>query len=188
MKNNYWLWLIALLVVNSGWYFVSQQSAMQEINRPGADFSDSRDAELSSIFGNDVDYEIEHCFNSVNGSVQNVSLNIKQDSKTLYTWEGTTEDGCIIYSSTASEGEITVNTLIEEGVETTTSITTWPMKSGFVIGALLFSIGTVTVAFGESVVRFLINKRKISTPETVVKTKQPTTSDNQIWQEPIRPN
>ena len=39
MKNNYWLWLVALILVNTGWYFVSQQSATQEINRPGADFS-----------------------------------------------------------------------------------------------------------------------------------------------------
>ena len=60
MKNNYWLWLVALILVNTGWYVVSQQSATQEINRPGADFSQSRDAELSSIIGNEIDYEIEN--------------------------------------------------------------------------------------------------------------------------------
>ena len=42
MNKNYWLWLIALLVVNTGWYFVSEQSATQEINRPGADFEENR--------------------------------------------------------------------------------------------------------------------------------------------------
>ena len=60
MKNNYLLWLIALLVVNTGWYFVSQQSATQEINRPGADFEEIREADLSSIVGTEIDYEIEH--------------------------------------------------------------------------------------------------------------------------------
>ena len=54
MKNSYWLWIIALIVVNAGWYVVSQQGAAQEINRPGADFSDSRDAELSSLVGSEV--------------------------------------------------------------------------------------------------------------------------------------
>ena len=69
MKKSYWLWVIALLVVNTGWYFVSEQSATQEINRPGADFEENREAELSSIVGSEIEYEIEHCFESLNGRV-----------------------------------------------------------------------------------------------------------------------
>ena len=85
MKNNYWLWAVALLLVNTGWYFVSQQNASQEINRPGAEFSESRDAELSVVYGSELDYEIVHCFESINGVVYNVSINIQQGSKTLYS-------------------------------------------------------------------------------------------------------
>ena len=59
MKINYVLWLAAMLVVNSGWYVVSQQSASQEINRPGAEFSESRDAKLSSIMGEESAYQRE---------------------------------------------------------------------------------------------------------------------------------
>ena len=190
MKNNYWLWLVALILVNTGWYVVSQQSATQEINRPGADFSQSRDAELSSIIGDEIDYEIEHCFDSINGRVYNVSINIQQGSKTLYSWEGDTDDGCITYSSSAEEGDITVNTQIEEGVEVTTKLTTWPMKGSFILGLIVFSLGTVAVAFGETFVRHFIKKKMdeaISSIE-LKETRDTATATDGIWQDPIRPN
>ena len=189
MKNNYWLWLVALILVNTGWYFVSQQSATQEINRPGADFSESREAELSAIMGDEIDYEIEHCFESINGKVYNVSINIQQGSETLYSWEGDTDDGCITFSSSAEEGDITVNTQIEEGVETTTKLTTWPMKSSFFFGLVFFTLGTIVVAFGETFARQLI-KNRMKESETVESKETPKSmaSNDGIWQDPIRPN
>lgn len=189
MKNNYLLWLVALALVNTGWYFVSQQSALQEINRPGADFSESREGELSVMFGDELDYKIEHCFESINGGVYNVSINVQRGSQTLYTWEGDTNDGCITYTGSAQEGDIVVNTQIEEGVEATTTITTWPMKSAFLIGAVLFSVGTVIIAFGETFVRYLIKKRT-SGDTTVLEnqTSQYQSGGGGIWQDPLRPN
>ena len=83
MKKNHVLWFIALLVVNTGWYFVSQQSASQEINRPGADFSPEREAKIGSILGSSVDYELEHCFASINGGVHEVSIQVESDSTVL---------------------------------------------------------------------------------------------------------
>jgi len=187
MKNNYWLWLIALVLVNTGWYVVSQQSASQEINRPGADFSDSREAELSVMVGDELDYEIEHCFESINGGVYNVSINVQQGSNTLYTWEGDTDDGCVTFSSSADEGDIVVNTQIEEGVEVTTTLTTWPMKSAFVVGVVLFSLGTVAIAFGEKFVRFLIDRSQKEESESI-ENQTHLSASNDIWQDPIRPN
>ena len=52
---------------------------------------------------------------------------------------GRTDEGCITYSSTAGEGEIVVTTVVDEGVETTTTLTTWPMKGAFVTGLIVFS-------------------------------------------------
>jgi hypothetical protein len=57
MKKNHTLWIIALIVVNSGWYIVTQQNASQEINRPGADFSEEREAEITAFVGDNSDYE-----------------------------------------------------------------------------------------------------------------------------------
>jgi len=186
--NNRWLWLIALIVVNSGWYIVSQQSATQEINRQGAEFSELREAELSSLLGGEVDYEIEHCFESINGGVYNASISVQQGSKTLYSWSGTTDEGCITFSSSAEEGEIIVVTQIEEGTQATASVTTWPIRDAFVIGVVLFSIATFIVAFGESFVRMLIKKKldEVSLDATnQVQQDQP--ESNGIWQEPLRP-
>ena len=188
-KKNLWLWLAALIVVNSGWYFVSQQSATQEINRPGADFSESREAKLSNLMGDEIDYEIEHCFKSINGGVYNVSISIEQNSKTLYNWSGTTDDECVTYSSSAEEGEIVVLTQIEEGVQATTTVTTWPLQDAFILGTILFTIGTVIVAFGETFVRVLIKKKMEETSLDVTsQVQQPRIETDSIWQEPLRPN
>ena len=187
MKNNYLLWLIALLVVNTGWYFVSQQSATQEINRPGADFEEIREADLSSIVGSEIDYEIEHCFESSNGRILSVNISIEQGADTLYSWSGTTEDGCVVYSSTADEGDITIVTQVEEGVKTKTMLKTWPLKSAFVGGALVFSIATVGLAFGETFVRFLIKRHMDKSTISVQETVPNNTAQLGIWQDPIRP-
>tara|TARA_B000000441_G_C21562734_1_gene243923 strand:- start:42 stop:608 length:567 start_codon:yes stop_codon:yes gene_type:complete len=188
MKNSYYLWIIALIVVNTGWYAVSQQGAVQEINRPGADFSESREGELSTLIGSEVDFEIEHCFESINGGVYNATITVESESETLYSWEGTTDEGCITYSSTSGEGEIIVVTIIEEGVETTTTLTTWPMKSAFIIGLILFSLCTVAVAFGETFVRALVKKKMDQEPTSNSVKTDTFPESNGIWQDPVRPN
>ena len=190
MKNNYILWTIALVLVNSGWYIVSQQSASQEINRPGADFSGNRDAELTSIVGDQSRFELEFCFDSNNGQVYDVSIEIKQGAESIYFWNGTTNDDCITHSDTVDEGEITVITLADESVDVTTTIFTWPMEEALVLGIILFSIGTIAAAYGERIVRKIIvkrmNKTESSLPvESIDDSGQQTSG---IWQEPVRPN
>ncbi|MBT4982518.1 MAG: hypothetical protein HOM47_06265 [Euryarchaeota archaeon] len=193
MKKNHILWLIALFIVNSGWYFVSQQSASQEINRSGADFSGEREAKIGTIIGTSVDYELEHCFDSVNGGVYEASIKVEFESVVVYSWNGTTDDGCITFSSTSEEGTLLITTELEEGGETTTTLYTWPLKSAIIPGAVLFSIGTLIVAYGETSVRTLLRKRfgnieadgkaiagELKPNETEVQTSP-------IWQEPKRP-
>jgi hypothetical protein len=188
MKINYVLWLAAMLVVNSGWYVVSQQSASQEINRPGAEFSESRDAKLSSIIGEESAYQLEYCFDSINGGVHNVSIEIRQNSETLYSWNGTTDGDCMNHSSTTAEGEIVVITSVDDGVDVTTNLYTWPMKNALFPGMVIFSIATLLVAYGESVIRGVIKERmKKPTSASKVKPSEPSMQDAGIWQEPVRP-
>ena len=189
MKNNFIMWAIALVLVNSGWYFVSQQSASQEINRPGADFSEKRDAELTSIIGDQSRFELEFCFKSNNGEVYDVSIEIIKDKESIYIWNGTTDDGCITHSDTVEEGEITVVTLADESVDVTANLISWPMENALVPGVILFSIGTVAVAYGERIVRKIIVKRLDNAAAKLPKElhSDPTVETSGIWQEPIRP-
>ena len=92
------------------------------------------------------------------------------------------------FSSSASEGEITVVTDVEEGVETKTMITTWPLKGAFVIGIVFFSLGTIAVAFSETFVRYLIKQRMEKADAEQQKTTPNTPDLSGIWQDPIRPN
>ena len=188
MKSSYYLWIIALIVVNTGWYIVSQQGATQEINRPGADFSESREGELSALIGSEVDYEIEHCFESINGEVHNASITVESESEVLYSWEGDTDEGCITYSSTAGEGDFVVITIVDEGVEATTTLTTWPMKNAFVMGLIVFSLCTVAIAFGETFVRAFVKKKIEQNHSSVTPQIESFSQSNGIWQDPVRPN
>jgi hypothetical protein len=188
MKKNHMLWIIALIIVNSGWYVVTQQSASQEINRPGADFSGERDAEITALVGSNSDYELVHCFESINGGIYTASIRIEMDSEILYSWSGDTSDDCVTFSSSSDEGTITIITEIEEGVESTTTFNTWPLESALIPGILVFSLGTLLLAYGETIVRSLIRKKleKIDNMAIEEATESAATSST-IWQEPVRP-
>ena len=117
-----------------------------------------------------------------------VNISIEQGKDTICSWSGTTYDGCVIFSSSADEGEITVITDVEEGVETKTMITTWPLKGAFFIGVVLFSLGTIAVAFSETFVRYLIRQRMEKAAAEEQETVPATTEASGIWQDPIRLN
>ena len=48
-------------------------------------------------------------FESINGGVHNASITVESESEVLYSWEETTDEGCVTYSSTADRGEIRCN-------------------------------------------------------------------------------
>ena len=192
MKRNHVLWILALLVINTGWYNLSKQSVNQEINRPGADFAEVREAKIGGLMGDEADFEIEHCFDSLNGGEYNVSIQVKQNSLTLYDWNGTTENDCVKFKSSSGRGEIKIITEIEDGVTSTTNVKTWPLENLTYLGIVIFSVMTVTLAFAESFVRkYVIKKieKKVSeqdreNPQSRITHSPPTG----IWQDPLRPN
>ncbi|MGB1588855.1 MAG: hypothetical protein ACPHDO_00780 [Candidatus Poseidoniaceae archaeon] len=187
MKNKIYLWAIALIIVNTGWFFVSQQSATQEINRPGADFAEKRDASITSIGSDSSEFEIYHCFESTNGQELNASVKVQKDSVVIYSWEGTTEDGCVTQSIESSDGNLVVITEVEEGAESTVSIVTWPMKSFFAVGVLIFTIGTVVVAYLEIIVKKTIKNRLNKEPKSQSEDEQNLIVETTgIWQAPIK--
>ena len=193
MSRKLIVWIISLVIVNFGWVVISGQSVTQEINRPGADFSEERSAEFSSFQGDEVDVEVEHCFESINGVTYNVSLTIEQDGKEIYDWEGTTEDPCVIWASTESVGKVVFVTQIEEGVDVTTNLRLSPLSNSMVGGIAIFSLLTVLVAFGEAMFRGYIaerrkgksNKPEESKSDSNQKFRESLTEG--IWQEPVRP-
>ena len=188
MKKNHTLWIIALIIVNSGWYIVTQQNASQEINRAGADFSEEREAEITAFVGDNSDYELVHCFESINGGVYDVSIKIEMDSEILYSWSGTTNDDCMTFSSSSDEGTLIIITEIEEGAEATTTFNTWPLKGALIPGILIFSIGTVLLAYGETIVRSLIRRKLEKIDAMAIENfTEPETTPSAIWQEPVRP-
>ena len=174
MKKNRVLWIIALVIVNSGWYAVSQQSASQEINRPGADFSSEREAKIVALVGDSSD---------------NASIRVELDSKILYEWSGDTDDECITYSSDTDEGTIVIFTDMEDGAESKTTLSTWPLKNALIPGIIIVSLGTLMVAYFETFVRVVIKKKIEKIDAMAIEaTTEEVSPTNSIWQDPVRPN
>ena len=188
MKNNLWIWVIALIIVNTGWYFASQQGASQEINRPGAEFSSSRNAEASSLIGDTSEVEISHCFESTNGTTQNASVQIERDSKIIYKWEGTTDDGCVTKLIESEDGKLVIYTVVDDGVQSTVTLVTWPLKSSFIPGVVLFSVLTIAVAYGEVFVKKVVKKKieKAAVVETEMVSVEVHQDTSSIWQDPVK--
>lgn len=191
MKRNHVLWILALLVINTGWYNLSKQGVNQEINRPGAEFAEVREANIGGLMGDEADFEIEHCFDSLNGGEYNVSIQVKQNALTLYDWNGTTDTDCIKFKSSSGKGEIKIITEIEDGVTSTTNVKTWPLENLTYLGIVIFSMMTGALAFAESFVRkYVIKKIGKNVPEK--NPENPPTgftrsSHTGIWQDPLRP-
>ena len=189
MRKNQLMWIIALIIVNSSWIFLTGKMVPQEINRPGAEFAENRGAELDPLFSDEIDYRIEYCFKSSNGLILNYSIIVKQGNSILYEDQGTTEDGCNKFSSTGSSGDLIFQTILDPGIDSDTTLYTKPLGNVVWEGVFLFSIGTFAVAYLETGLRNNIkkkieNKPKQKPPE--VQELQPIENQG-VWQTPLRP-
>ena len=189
MRKNQLMWIIALIIVNSSWIFLTGKMVPQEINRPGAEFAENRGAELDPLFSDEIDYRIEYCFKSSNGLILNYSIIVKQGNSILYEDQGTTEDGCNKFSSTGSSGDLIFQTILDPGIDSDTTLYTKPLGNVVWEGVFLFSIGTFAVAYLETGLRNNIkkkieNKPKQKPPE--VQELQPIENQG-VWQNPLRP-
>ena len=113
---------------------------------------------------------------------------MEMDSEVLYSWNGTTDDDCMTFSSSSEEGEVIIFTEIEEGVESTTTLYTWPLKNAVIPGIAIFSILTLLVAYGETIVRTIVVKKLEKIDALAVeRTTETVETTSSIWQEPVRP-
>ncbi|RZD40038.1 MAG: hypothetical protein CXT71_02390 [Methanobacteriota archaeon] len=189
LKKNQLMWVIALLIVNTGWIFLSGKMVPQEINRPGADFAENRAAELDPFFSDEIDYKIEYCFKSSNGVLLNYSLVIKQGSTVLFEDQGTTDDGCKTFSSTGKSGDLDFQTTVDSGIDSEVTLYTKPLGNVMWEGIFLFSIGTLVVAYLETGLRHKIKEKVDNRPQpksSIPQELEPVQNEG-IWQTPLRP-
>ena len=187
MRKNQLMWIVALIIVNSSWIFLTGKMVPQEINRQGAEFAENRSAELDPFFSDEIDYRIEYCFKSSNGMILNYSIIVKQGNSILYEDQGTTEDGCNKFSSTGSSGELIFQTIVDPGIDSDTTLYTKPFGNVVWEGVFLFSIGTFAVAYLETGLRNEIKKKIENRPKEEppeVQELQPIENQG-VWQNQI---
>ena len=80
-------------------------------------------------------------------------------------------------------------TEMEDGAESETTLSTWPLKNALIPGMIIFSLGTLLVAYLETLVRVVIKKKIEKIDAMAIETTtDEVTPTNSIWQDPVRPN
>ena len=80
-------------------------------------------------------------------------------------------------------------TEMEDGAQSKTTLVTWPLKNTFIPGMIIFSLGTLFVAYLETLVRVVIKKKIEKIDAMAIEaTTDEVAPTNSIWQDPVRPN
>lgn len=196
------LWVVALVLINTLWLNVADQTAPNEINNPDQ-FQTYREVEISPVFGSSspIPAELSTVFESNSLDNANVSFSIKKDNQsTVFSWSGTLTDEPPVWSDELAPGQYTITTLVEEGVDVQQRLNLKPLAAVQTLGHVVLSILLVALAWGEQGVRALYDRRKKSetaqpaAEKAPFKTKKFDTNDDQVmwdesdspWRDPVR--
>lgn len=191
MNRNQVFWIIALIGVNLLWGTIADNSATQDINRPGADFAPERQASVNSIIGESaIPASLECDFSSEIGVEGEVGWSIMLDSQVIASWDGNSSESCVGWSGELSPGEYTILTTNVDGIDASVKLHLQPFEPIRWHGHIAFSILLFALGGGEIVVRMVIPKKikkvKNEDEEIVEEASPPSIESQGIWQDPIR--
>ena len=192
MNWNKLSWAVILILINVAWGYMADNTATQDINRPGAEFAEEREADVDSLFGNsDIPAVIKCSFESTNGQELEVGYKLILDGKVVAKWSGNSSESCEGWSGELEPGDYVFETTSFENIETTISLELQPFEplrwyGHIILSAMLFLFGGA-----EILVRMVIpekkDKAKNSSSLEIVVEGQAQENEG-IWQDPIRPN
>jgi hypothetical protein len=192
MNRNQVFWIVALIGVNLLWGAIADNSATQDINRPGAIFSPERQASVSSIIGDSaIPASLECDFSSEIGVDGDVGWSIMSGSQVIASWEGNSSEKCGGWSGELSPGEYTITTTNVDGVDAFVQLHLQPFEPVRWYGHIAFSILLFVLGGGEIVVRMVMPKKvkkvkEVEEKEIVEVAPTPSIESQGIWQDPIR--
>lgn len=176
-RLNFILWPVALLLLNSLWAGISDNSAPYEVN----DFDhpiEVRIIPLAGVFGQEkpmpAEFEVE--FKSLSVEEGEVAWQIFDSSDTVVAqWSGNLGDDDAGWSGDLSPGTYRVETTVDQGILTEQTLFIQPFGAYVFEGHIALSLLLIGVAFAETFARkkgseYLENKKSNSEP---VKEKAP---------------
>ncbi len=193
MEKNKIYWIIAILLVNILWGNIAGNTVSQEINRPGADFSYEREAQIgSSWFDSTVPLTVECTFTSLNGEEADVGWALFKDGKYYDGWMGNSSEKCDggVLEGPVPSGTWIVRTYSEENIEATVILELKPFEPLRYTIHISMSILMIIIGFMQEIIIKLKPKPKKSddndVESEVIHAALEREVNEGIWQDPIR--
>ncbi|MDP6870183.1 MAG: hypothetical protein QGI21_05370 [Candidatus Poseidoniaceae archaeon] len=189
MNKNQIYWVVAILVINGGWASIAGNTVSQEINRPGADFSYEREADIGTLFSEDkIPISIECSFTSINGENHEVGWELVKEGKLIASWNGNSSENCIGWAGEVNGGSYVVRTLSNESLETTITLNIQPFEPLRYHVHIAMTFLMIIFGFLEDLVRkFWPKTKKKELEKTIVEEINVSSVRNEgVWQDPIR--
>jgi len=191
------LWIIAVLVVNITWAFVTDSEASYEINSKDQT-EEKRDIDIADFFGmtEPIPARIEMTFYPSNTGESNYSF-LLTDGDDVVTQGSGIATNSEIWVGELSPGTFEMSVDVSNGITADQTMYTQPFKPYQISGHIVVSIALVAVSFAEVGVRaFIQQKQQVkvnSTPVTSTEnTSLPQSSatvyddeDMSPWRDPI---
>jgi hypothetical protein len=191
------LWIIAILVVNITWAFVTDSEASYEINSKDQT-EEQRDIDIADFFGmtEPIPARIEMTFYPSNTGESNYSFFLTDGDDVVTQGSGIATNS-EIWVGELSPGRFEMSVDVSNGITADQTMYTQPFKPYQISGHIVVSIALVAVSFAEVGVRaFIQQKQQVkvnSTPVTSTEnTSLPQSSatvyddeDMSPWRDPI---
>jgi hypothetical protein len=191
------LWIIAILVVNITWAFVTDSEASYEINSKDQT-EEQRDIDIADFFGmtEPIPARIEMTFYPSNTGESNYSFFLTDGDDVVTQGSGIATNS-EIWVGELSPGTFEMSVDVSNGITADQTMYTQPFKPYQISGHIVVSIALVAVSFAEVGVRaFIQQKQQVkvnSTPVTSTEnTSLPQSSatvyddeDMSPWRDPI---
>jgi hypothetical protein len=191
------LWIIAILVVNITWAFVTDSEASYEINSKDQT-EEQRDIDIADFFGmtEPIPARIEMTFYPSNTGESNYSFFLTDGDDVVTQGSGIATNS-EIWVGELSPGTFEMSVDVSNGITADQTMYTQPFKPYQISGHIVVSIALVAVSFAEVGVRaFIQQKQQVkvnSTPTTSIENNSlPQSSatvydeeDMSPWRDPI---
>jgi hypothetical protein len=191
MNKNIVGWIVILILINVVWIFIADNTATQDINRPGAEFSSERESEVSSLFGlGPIPAEITCSFTTNNGQDLDVGYRLSLDGKTVASWSGNSSEKCKDWKGELAPGDYVFETTSFDDIDATISLHLQPFEPLRWYGHVILSVLLFVFGGAELFIRKILPERKEKespTPQYQIIIEDTPPQNEGIWQDPIRP-
>ena len=195
------LWVVAVMVVNVAWLFVTEQEAPIELNKEGQ-LESFRTFDLEGALSSNepMPTRLLMAFSTDSPEDVNLTYALRLDNQTIVTqWNGTVAQAPDRWEGDLAPGRYVLETQVSRDVDVEQTLFVTPFKPVQVLGHLALSVGLVLLALAEQGVKELYRRRAVVRPPSTTSERSPfkplnqgmPDADQQVqdespWRDPMR--